>query len=115
MTMFANGKVLQETPIDDDISYIYRLNKAVNKTRQKLAWVLGTFTTRNVEFMRKLYTTVIHPNIDFCSQIWAPREGPLIDAIEKVQKDFTQHIPDLRNLSYSERLKRLRLTSLQRR
>ena len=37
-----------------------------------------------------------------------------MDALEKVQKFFTCLIQSIRNLNYSERLRRLRLTLVQR-
>ena len=91
------------------------IENVIRKVRQKIGWIARSFYSRDMEFMRKLYTAVIRSNLDHCSQIWAPKEGPLMDAIEKVQKDFTRLITALRNLNYSEILKRLRLTSLQRR
>ena len=101
--------------ISADGSFNVHIYNVIKKVRQKIGWMGRSFYSRDINFMRKLFTTVIRPNLDYCSQIWAPREGPLMDALEKVQKDFTRLIPELRHLSYSDRLKKLRITSLQRR
>ena len=39
----------------------------------------------------------------------------MMDKLEKVQKDFTNLIPEIRHLDYHERLKVMKITSLQRR
>ena len=38
-----------------------------------------------------------------------------MDKLEKLQKDYTNLIPEIRHLEYSERLKVMKITSLQRR
>ena len=58
--------------IDEDISYIYQLNKAVNKTRQKSAWVLRTFSTRKIEFIRTMWNSCIQCHLDYRCILWAP-------------------------------------------
>ena len=62
-----------------------------------------------------MWVSLIRPHIDYCSQLWAPQEGPLLDKIEKLQYDFTKLAPSVRNLEYQDRLKEFRLNSLQRR
>ena len=55
------------------------------------------------------------PDRLYGSQIWSPQEGPLMDRIEKLQYDFSKLIPEIRNMSYEMRLKKINLSSLQRR
>jgi len=55
--------------------------------------------------MRRMYTVLIRQNIDYCSQLWSPEKGPLMDKLEKVQSNFTKLIPFIRNLDYYECLK----------
>ena len=40
--------------VDFSLSYEQKLAKAVSKTNQKAGWVLRTFSTRNVEFLRTM-------------------------------------------------------------
>ena len=70
---------------------------------------------RVTEQFQKMYISTIRPHFDYCSQLWGPGEGPLLDKLEKVQAYFTRLIPEIRDLPYPERLKRLRLQSIQRR
>ena len=53
--------------------------------------------------------------MEYCTQLWAPQEGPYLDKIEKIIYNFTKMIPEIRNLDYPEELSRLRLQSTQRR
>ena len=65
--------------------------------------------------MRHMWNSLIQPHIDYCSQLWAPGEGGELQKIEKLLKDFTSKIPELKELSYWERLAKIKLNSQQRR
>ena len=65
--------------------------------------------------MRQMYISTIRPHIDYCSQLWGPGEGPLLDKLEKLQAYYTRLIPAIRDLPYIERLKKLKIQSIQRR
>ena len=45
--------------------------------------------------------------------IWSPYSVKDVQAIERVQRRFTKNLPDFRMYSYSERLHRLNLQSLE--
>ena len=62
-----------------------------------------------------MWVSIIRPLIDYGSQVWSPTEGVMLDKIEKLQYDFTRLMPEIRNLPYEERLKKLGISSLQRR
>jgi len=74
-----------------------------------------TFICHDHEFSVFLYTTYIRPLLEYCTEIWSPHHLQDIDAIEKVQKTFTKHLPGFYNISYPERLSRLNLKSLEER
>jgi len=46
--------------------------KLVCKVRQKTGWVLRTFSCRKNDFMKHIFTSLIQPHIDYCSQLWMP-------------------------------------------
>jgi len=48
-------------------------------------------------------------------QLWSPHRSEDIEGLEKVQRGATKLVLELRKLEYNERLKRLGLTTLQRR
>jgi hypothetical protein len=78
-------------------------------------WVLRTFKARDSTTMLTLFKSLVLSRLDNGSQLWSPHKIGLINQIEKVQRSFTKHIIGLYDLPYHERLKCLRLYSLQRR
>ena len=62
-----------------------------------------------------LYKALVLSMVEYCSALWAPQKLGLVRDIESVQRQFTKKISGLENMSYVERLKKLRLFSLERR
>ena len=101
--------------MENSAKFEIHIEKVCKKVRQKCGWVLRTFYSRDQHFLRHMFNTLIQPHIDYCSQLWSPQEGPQLDKIEKLLKNFTAKIPSLKLLPYWERLKCLRMNSEQRR
>ena len=51
----------------------------------------------------------------YCVQVWSPHLAADIQCLEKVQRAATKIVPGLKHLEYSDRLKRLGLTTLETR
>ena len=62
-----------------------------------------------------MFKTLVQPHIDYCSQLWMPQEGPNLEKVEKVLRDFSRRVPGIRQLNYWERLKSMSMNSEQRR
>ena len=62
------------------------------------------------------FTNIIRPHLEYCTQVWAPvaKHGnwTIIMNIESVQRAVTKIIAGCENLSYKNRLKKLKLTTL---
>ena len=95
--------------------FLEHINNVISSVRKRIGWICRTFYNRSVEFMRRIYISLVRPTLDYCSQIWGPPEGPLLDKLEKTQKDFTRLIPELRNMCYEDCLNVMNLQSIQRR
>ena len=63
--------------------------------------------------MLTLYKSMVRPIIEYANCVWAPFKRKDIDLIEKVQRHFTKSIIGMKNLSYTERLSKLKLPSLE--
>jgi len=59
-----------------------------------------------------LYKMYVHPQLEYCVQVWNPFLAKDIDLLEKVQRHATKCLHSLSNLSYEEWLERLDLYSL---
>ena len=61
---------------------------------------------------RTLYVGLVHLHLEYVSEICNPHLIGDIQVLEKVQKHATKLVPDLRQLTYSDRLVALNLPSL---
>ena len=80
-------------------------------------WALRTFRGRNKYLMLTILRTLIQPRLDYCSQLWSPRDQCSINRLESVQRQFLSqiHHSALRQMDYWERLSFLRVYSQERR
>ena len=81
--------------------------------------ILGVIR-RNIAYMKKkiimpLYKAIVRPYLEYCIQTWKPYHKRDIDTLERIQRRATKMIPELRDLSYEERLKECGLTTLETR
>ena len=101
--------------VDSDGSFASHIDKIVIKSRQIVAWVLRTFTSRSAETLSVLWKSLILPHLDYCCQLWCPRKAGKIQKLESVQQAFTRRIHGMTEINYWERLKVLKMYSLERR
>ena len=59
-----------------------------------------------------LYKAIVRPHLEYCIQAWRPYHKKDVDMLERIQRRATKIIPELRDLSYEERLKECGLTTL---
>ena len=59
-----------------------------------------------------LYITLARPILEYSSVVWAPHLRKHINILEAVQRRATRMIPNLKDMSYLDRLKKLNLFSL---
>ena len=67
--------------------------------------------------MLTILRSLIQPRLDYCSQLWSPRDQGSINRLEAVQKQFLCKIwdPNLNKKNYWEKLSHLRVYSQERR
>ena len=65
--------------------------------------------------MIKMFSSYVRSRLEYCSLVWNPWKKEEIDKIERVQKNFTSKIEGMEKLNYHQRLKRLRMYSMERR
>ena len=51
--------------IDQELNYYDQFNAAISKTKQKYSWVLRTFSTRDPEFMRTMWNSLVQCHLDY--------------------------------------------------
>jgi hypothetical protein len=99
--------------ISDDLKWKENALRAASKAN----WMLGQLK-RSINYwdatkLRSLYTSYVRPHLEYASPVCCPYLVKDIKILETVQRRATKFVPELRNLPYSERLKRLNLTTLE--
>ena len=99
----------------DDLKFNKHISTKVQKANSMLGLIIRSFDYLNKNSYIRLYKAMIRPQLEYGNAVWHPYLCKDIDSIEAVQKRFTKLIPGLRDLSYQDRLKHLKLPSLARR
>ena len=101
--------------MNDAGNFTDHIETVCTKVRQKIGWILRTFYTRDSNFLKHMFKTLVQPIIDYCSQLWAPNKGAQLKKIEDLLRTFTRQIPNIKHMNYWDRLKWLKMNSEQRR
>ena len=75
-----------------------------------LGMIKRTFVSKNTDLLKKLYTSMIRPYLEYTAHIWKPRLIGDIEKLEKVQRRATK-TPS--KLSCDQTLAELDLTNLK--
>lgn len=110
------SKVMDEKDIgvviDEELSFDKHICEKVNKANSIFAALRRTFRNLYANIFLPLYKTLVRTHLDYASSVWAPYKKKYIGKIESVQKRATKQIPGFNKLSYTERLKKLKLPTM---
>ena len=96
------------------------------KARQMIGMILRSFNSRKTEVMLPLLKNLIRSQVEYACPIWSPTDSASINLLENIQRKFTSKFQRFREFdpqlgmtvcttSYIDRLKALKIDSLQRR
>ena len=127
----ANGKepyemhntVLLKTSKEKDLGLIisadWKVSEqcgiAARKGNQLLGMIKRNITYREKNLIIPLYKSIVRPHLEYYIQAWRPHLKKDIDKLERVQRRATKLIPELRILSYEDRVQQCKLTTLETR
>ena len=103
--------------VSSDLTFSVQVDMVVQAGNRVAGWVLRTFRRRGKCLMLTLMRSLIQPRLDYCSQLWSPRDQTSINRLETVQRQFLSQIRDssLLEKSYWEKLSLLKVYSQERR
>ena len=101
--------------ISADMKVSEQCGIAASKGNQILGLIRRNITYKGKKLIIPLYKAIVRPHLEYCIQAWRPYRKKDMDTLERIQRRATKMIPELRDLSYEERLKECGLTTLETR
>ena len=99
--------------VDDKVNFDKHIQQQVNKANSIMGLIRRTYTFLDETSFRYLFQALVRPHLEYAEAVWSPFTKKDIDTIEKVQKRATKLIPSLKNMDYPNRLKKLKMPTLQ--
>ena len=101
--------------ISNDVKWADQVNKATNAAKAIIAQLRNSFKYFDAELVRLLYVSLIRPHLEYAVPVWNPYLKKDIEKLEDVQHRATRLVPSIKKISYEERIKILKLTTLETR
>jgi len=99
--------------VSHDLSPSAHISGITVKAHQRANLIFRSFVSLDASILLRAYLTYARPLVECNSVVWSPCLKQDIKTIEHVQCRFTKRLPGFKNLTYTERLKRLKLLSLE--
>ncbi|KAM9643769.1 uncharacterized protein ACIBXB_012437 [Morphnus guianensis] len=104
-----------EILVNEKLAMSWQCVLAAQKANSILSCIKRSVTSRSREVILPLYSTLMRPHMVYYLQLWGPLYNKGMDLLEQVQRRGTKMIRGMEHLSYEERLRELRLSSLEKR
>ena len=101
--------------VSSDRSWSPHIEHTAQSARKMASWVLSAFADRTPTVMLPLYKSIVRSRLEYCCPVWNPVKISDIQKQENVERCFVRKIAGLKDMNYLERLKKLKMMSLQRR
>jgi hypothetical protein len=85
----------------------------VNKANQIVGIIRRSFKYLDFKTFCLLFKSLVRSNLEYTSSVWNPYKTKDVEAIENVQRRATKMLPDMKDLTYEERLRKLKFLSLK--
>ena len=97
---------------DNELNFRKHVRNTVAKANSRVGLIKRSFTNLDSKSFMLLYKSLVRPLLEYCCNIWYPTTQFDIKEIEKVQRRATKLMKDVRNKSYTERLRHLNIPTL---
>lgn len=100
--------------VSEDLAWRKHITNITNEGKKFTFWILRCFKTRSTVLLH-LFKSFVISKLEYASPLWMPHMKTDIEKIEALQRTLTSRLDDMENLDYHERLRSLKIYSLQRR
>ena len=121
---FIGDNLLDSTKEENDLGVLINpalsCSKHCARAAKRATCILGqikrTFTYKSATVVKKLYTSLVRPRLEYCTQACRPWLQQDVNLLESVQRRMTRLIPGWADkYTYEQRLRKLHLTTLETR
>lgn len=98
--------------ITPDLKFSQHVARIAKKANSMIGLVRRSFRFMDSKMFVLLYKAMIRSHLEYCHAVWNPINKTDADLLEKTQRRATKIVPELRDLPYQERLKILKLPTL---
>ena len=98
--------------IDPDLKFNQHVETVTSKANRMLGMIRRAYTYKDGGTIKKLYTSLIRPILEYGNAAWVPSLKREQQQMENVQRRATKMVPELRNLQYTHRLRVMKLPSM---
>ena len=98
--------------VDSKLQFEKQISTKVNKANQIWGTIKRTFKHMSPYIFKKIFCAQVRSHLEYAIQFWAPHYRKDINTIESVQRRATKYIPGFKELSYTDRLKKLDIPTL---
>jgi len=98
----------------NELRFKEHIGKITTTSKVTMRMLLRTFSTREKESMIRMFNSYIKSKWEYCCTVWSPVEQRKINQIENIQRLFTKIIEGMENPNYHQRLKELKMYSMER-
>ncbi|XP_063446842.1 uncharacterized protein LOC134726372 [Mytilus trossulus] len=99
--------------IDSKLKFDKHIQTQVNKANQLVGLIRRSFRYLDDKSFCLLFKALVRPHLEYASSVWSPYKKKDIESVENVQRRATKMLPNLKDLSYEESLKLLKLPTLR--
>ncbi|GAB0176551.1 cAMP-dependent protein kinase inhibitor alpha [Grus japonensis] len=99
--------------IDEKLDMSRQCALAAQKANHILGCIKRSVTSRSREGILPLCSALMRPHLEYCVQLWGPQYRRDMELLERVQRRAMKLIRGVEHLSYEDRLRQLRLFSVE--